>query len=97
MIPGMPGPPPMYSGRQCHTCRWFGRHRETEQDGETIHLGECGRPEGPLDPRLAMGTQASISALTRLVSSGMGCQAHEARDAVTPVTEKGEGEPDLWG
>ena len=99
MIPGVPGPPPLYSGRQCHTCRWFCRSESSVIDGEVVHLGECGRPEGPLDPRLALGSQAPISARTRLVSSGMGCRAHEARDdeKVTKVTDSGAPGPDLWG
>ncbi len=98
MIPGARGPVPKYDGRDCASCRWFGQASQAEVDRVVFKLGICGRPEGPLDPRLALGTEARVSAKTGLVSSGMGCRAHEARDgAVTPVTEKGEGEPDLWG
>lgn len=97
MIPGVRGPAAHAPVRDCGSCGWFARDRDVEL-GSAYQLGTCGRPEGPLDPRLSMGTQAPVSARTGLVSSGMGCQAHQVRDPadVIKVTDSGGPQPDLW-
>lgn len=99
--------------RECATCRWFDRDGATEVDGYHFELGECLRPEGPLDPRTTRPQYLAVTSvdgylaeagvpvkcLTGLVSTGMVCRAFEARDpdAVTEITAEPSENPDLWG
>ncbi len=94
---------------QCSGCRWFDRNGAQKVDGYEFELGECLRPEGPLDPhttrRQVVGTSTggtmlevgvAVKCMTGLVSTGMTCRAFEAR-AVTEITAEQSGNPDLWG
>ena len=78
--------------RDCTACRWFVATGEERVNDEIFVLGECNRPEGPLDPRTTRAqvrkyhghtithpAGMKVEAATRLVSTGMGCKAFEGR------------------
>lgn len=88
--------------RDCTACRWFGKYDAIVEEGETFVLGDCGRPEGPLDARtvrpmilshpsidghITASAGMPVLAGCGKVSSGMGCRAFEARYFETDVTQ----------
>ena len=72
--------------RECDSCDWFQcevKPAKAERDAsQIVDVGRCTHPDGPLEARMTrVSRPESVSAMTRIVSSGMTCSRFEDGEA----------------